>query len=159
MMPKSLGKYQLLEQIGQGGMATVYKAVDPTQDGYLAIKVLSNAIALFQNGGMRFQREARVVMQLEHPHIVPVQDYGEIGGVAYLVMPYLKAGSLADRCEKESLNFTDGARIFGEIAGALEYAHQQGVVHRDVKPSNILLDEEGNALLCDFGLARINDAS
>ncbi|MGB2895294.1 MAG: serine/threonine-protein kinase [Anaerolineales bacterium] len=159
MMLKSLGNYQLLEQIGQGGMATVYKAVDPTQDGYLAIKVLSSARALHQHGDKRFQREARVVMQLEHPHIVPVLDYGEINGVAYLVMPYIKAGSLAERLEEDWLTFSEGARIFDEIAGALDYAHQQGVVHRDVKPSNILLDDEGNALLADFGLARIHDAS
>lgn len=159
MMLKSLGNYQLLEQIGQGGMATVYKAVDPTQDGYLAIKVLSSAMALHQHGDKRFQREARVVMQLEHPHIVPVLDYGEINGVAYLVMPYIKAGSLAERLEEDWLTFSEGARIFDEIAGALDYAHQQGVVHRDVKPSNILLDDEGNALLADFGLARIHDAS
>ena len=159
MTGETLGRYHLLDQIGQGGMATVYKAYDPTQERYVALKVLSPALAQQEQFIERFRREASVVVQLRHPHVVPVENFGEEGGYAYLVMPYIEGGSLTDHLMRDPPSSTFGARIVEQVAGALEYAHGRGVVHRDVKPSNILIDEEGNALLSDFGLARIHDAS
>lgn len=120
---------------------------------------MSPAIAGDGQFSERFRREAEVVMRLKHPHIVPVESFGEHNGFVYLVMPLLKVGSLADRLQKGALSPDEGACIMGQISEALQFAHEQGVVHRDVKPSNILLDEHGNALLSDFGLAKIHDAS
>lgn len=156
---RTLGRYQLLDHIGQGGMATVYKAYDPEQDRHVALKVLSPALAQQEQFIQRFRREAGVVVQLRHPHIVPVEYFGEEGGYSYLVMPYIEGGSLADQLMNNPPSSTFGARVVEQVASALQYAHGRGVVHRDVKPANILIDEEGNALLADFGLARIHDAS
>lgn len=156
---RTLGNYHLLEQVGRGGMATVFKAFDPGQQRYVAIKVMSPAMANEGQFSKRFRREAEVVMRLKHPHIVPVEGFGEQDGFVYLVMPLLKVGSLADRLQKGALSPTEGARIMSQVSNALQFAHDQGVVHRDVKPSNVLLDENGNALLSDFGLAQIHDAS
>jgi serine/threonine-protein kinase len=156
---RTLGPYHLLEQVGRGGMATVFKAFHPEQERYVAIKVMSPAMAGEGQFSKRFRREAEVVMRLKHPHIVPVESFGEQDGFVYLVMPLLKVGSLADRLGKGALTPSEGARIMAQISDALQFAHDQGVVHRDVKPSNILMDETGNALLSDFGLAQIHDAS
>ncbi|MFQ5924202.1 MAG: serine/threonine-protein kinase, partial [Anaerolineales bacterium] len=156
---RTLGRYQLLDQIGQGGMATVYKAYDPAQDQDVALKVLNPALAQQEAFGDRFKREANVVVQLRHPHIVPVNDFGDKNGYTYLVMPYLRAGSFADRLEHGPLTLGEAARVLDQVAGALDYAHRRGVVHRDLKPSNILINEQGDALLADFGLARIHDTS
>lgn len=159
MAVQILGKYQLLEQIGQGGMATVFKAIDPDTNSALAIKVLNPFMAQDPQFGKRFEREAEVVMRLKHPNIVPTLDYGVDKGYAYLVMPMLKVGSLADRLREGPLTPLEGGRVVMQLSSALQLAHGQGVVHRDVKPSNVLLDDQGNALLSDFGLARIHDAS
>jgi len=159
LIGRALGRYQLLDHIGQGGMATVYKAYDPAQDRYVALKVLSPALAQQEQFIQRFKREASVVVQLRHPHIVPVEYFGEDGGYAYLVMPYIEGGSLTDHLKNSPPTSTFGALVVEQVASALQYAHGRGVVHRDVKPSNILIDEEGNALLADFGLARIHDTS
>jgi len=140
-------------------MATVFKAFDPGQERYVALKVMSPAMAGQGQFSQRFRREAEVVMRLKHPHIVPVEGFGEQDGFVYLVMPLLKVGSLADRLGKGALSPSEGARVMAQISDALQFAHDQGVVHRDVKPSNMLLDEAGNALLSDFGLAQIHDAS
>ena len=140
-------------------MATVFKAFHPEQERYVAIKVMSPAMAGEGQFSKRFRREAEVVMRLKHPHIVPVEGFGEEDGFVYLVMPLLRVGSLADRLGKGALTPSEGARIMAQISDALQFAHDQGVVHRDVKPSNILMDETGNALLSDFGLAQIHDAS
>ena len=140
-------------------MATVFKAFHPEQERYVAIKVMSPGMAGEGQFSKRFRREAEVVMRLKHPHIVPVEGFGEEDGFVYLVMPLLKVGSLADRLGKGALTPSEGARIMAQVSDALQFAHDQGVVHRDVKPSNILMDETGNALLSDFGLAQIHDAS
>ncbi len=154
-----LGRYRLLQKIGSGGMATVYKAHDTVRNRIVAIKLLSPAMAQNAQFSQRFRREARVVMQLKHPNIMPVLDVGEQDGYAYIVMPYIRSGSLAERLQKGPLSPQEGARLVAQIAGALDYAHRQGVIHRDVKPSNILIDEKGNALLADFGLAHIQDTT
>jgi serine/threonine-protein kinase len=158
LVGKTLGKYELLEVIGRGGMATVYKARQPDGD-CVAVKVLSAIYIEDPSLSKRFQREIKVVMSLDHPNIVPVLDYGEEDGLPYLVMPYLEGGSLSDRLQKGRLTADEGSRVVSQLASALQLAHENGIVHRDVKPANILLDNEGNALLADFGLAHIHDAS
>jgi serine/threonine-protein kinase len=156
---KDLGRYHLLGQIGRGGMASVYKAYDPQEDRLVAIKVLSSDLAGDPRFSRRFRREAELVSQLKHPHIVPVWDYGEADGHAYLVMPFIRVGNLADRLRRSRLSLEECRRLLEQVSSALDFAHSHGVVHRDIKPSNILFDEHGNALLTDFGLAQIQDAS
>jgi serine/threonine-protein kinase len=156
---QKLGKYRLIEQIGQGGMATVFKGIDEDTGWEVAVKVMSPVMAQDSQFTKRFQREAEVVMRLKHPHIVPVVDYGQDAGYAFLVMPLLKVGSLADKLREGPLTPSEGGIFVDQLGGALQFAHDQGVIHRDVKPSNVLMDDKGNALLADFGLARIHDAS
>jgi serine/threonine-protein kinase len=156
---QKIGRYQILDRVGQGGMATVYKAYDPLEDRHVAVKVLSSLAADSPHFNARFQREAKVVSELQHPNIVPVWGYGEDNGQAYLVMPLLEVGSLADRLRKGPLKLRESGRIVKQVAEGLDYAHQRGVVHRDIKPSNILLDSDGNALISDFGLVYIENAS
>ncbi|MFQ5921424.1 MAG: serine/threonine-protein kinase [Anaerolineales bacterium] len=156
---EKLGNYRLIEQVGQGGMATVFKAVDTETGWEVAVKVMSPVMAQDSQFTKRFKREAEVVMRLKHPNIVPVVDFGQDAGYAYLVMPLLDVGSLADKLQQGPLTPSEGGMFMDQLGSALEFAHEQGVIHRDVKPSNVLLDEKGNALLADFGLARIHDAS
>jgi serine/threonine protein kinase len=154
-----IGRYRILDRVGQGGMATVYKAYDPVEERHVAIKVLSSLAADSPHFTARFEREAKVVAGLRHPNIVPVWDYGEDEGKHYLVMPLLEVGSLADRLMSGPLKPRESGRIVTQVCDALDYAHQSGVIHRDIKPSNILLDQDGNALVSDFGLVYIENAS
>ncbi len=139
-------------------MASVYLARDQALGREVALKVLSPIVAENQQFLLRFRREARVVAGLKHPHIVPLEDFGEIEGYAYLAMP-LYPSSLADRMALGAVSLAEAPGLVSQVASALAYAHKQGVVHRDVKPSNILLDHDRNAMLSDFGLAQIQDAS
>jgi serine/threonine-protein kinase len=152
---KTLGNYRIVEQVGMGGMATVYKAFDPLTDRYVAIKILPEYYAKDSEFYERFRREAKAIAGLEHLHILPMFGYGEEDGIAYMVMRYLDTGTLADRIKQGPLPLPDASRILNQLASALDYAHQQGVIHRDVKPSNALLDKAGNAYLTDFGIAKI----
>ncbi len=154
-------QYEIVRSLGHGGMGAVYLARERALDRFVAIKVLRPELADMQQGRERFRREARVAAQLSHPSIVPLYTFGEIGGVWYFVMRYVRGVSLADRMRVEGrLPATDVRRILIELADALENAHQHGVVHRDIKPANVLLDEEsGRAVLADFGISKLQGAN
>lgn len=156
-MPDNLqfGQYIASEQIGQGGMATVYKAHHARLDRYVAIKVMHNVFLQDETFRTRFEREARIVARLEHPNIVPIYDYSEQDGNPYLVMKCIEGMTLKQRAFKTTLTLNDILLLLTPIADALDYAHRQGVLHRDMKPSNILIDEHGKPYLTDFGLARM----
>jgi len=156
---QTLGPYRIINQVGQGGMATVYKAYQPSMDRNVAIKVLPRQLAETREFTARFQQEARIIARLEHPHILPVFDYGESEGITYFVMRYLEAGTLKNRMEAGSLSFNQIDRLFTQLAEALEYAHSQGIVHRDLKPANALVDERGNLFLTDFGIAKLLESA
>ena len=159
LIGQHLGPYRIMEQIGMGGMAMVYKAYQPAMDRYVAIKVIASHFAQEEEFLRRFRREARAVAQLEHAHILPVHDYGEAEGRPYLVMRYLEAGTLKERMAQGPLSLSDINRVVGQVGSALDYAHRMGVVHRDVKPANILMDAEGDTFLTDFGLAKMLESS
>ena len=155
-----LGPYRIINQIGKGGMASVYKAYQPSMDRYVAIKVLPSQLAESREFAARFQQEARFIARLEHPHILPVFDYGESDGVAYFVMRYLEAGTLKDRMEAgRPLPLDEIDRLFTQLTDALSYAHSHGIVHRDLKPANALIDSYGNVFLTDFGIAKLLESA
>jgi hypothetical protein len=156
---RMLDHYRLTEQVGQGGMATVYRARDTRNDVDVAIKVLSPTISDDRRFVRRFRREAGLLVRLKHPNIVHVLDYGESHGLIYLVMPFVAGDTLSDRINKGKLSVQESGRWVGEITSALQFAHDKGVVHRDVKPSNVLIDSSGKAMLTDFGLARFIEGS
>ncbi|MBL8103767.1 MAG: serine/threonine protein kinase, partial [Anaerolineales bacterium] len=150
-----LGTYRIIGQIGEGGMAAVYKAYQSSMDRNVAIKVLPGQLAESEEFVKRFQQEARIIARLEHPYILPVFDYGEENGTAYFVMRYLDAGTLKDRMNSGRLSLDEVDHIFMQLTDALGYAHAQGVVHRDLKPANVLVDSSGNLFLTDFGIAKL----
>ncbi len=148
------GRYTLGRKLGEGGMAAVYLAEDCRHERPVAIKVLNRerSAAL---GAERFEREIKILAHLRHPFILPLHDSGEAAGELYFVMPYIDGESLAARIERDgSVSLEETVRIVRQIADALDYAHAEGVVHRDIKPGNILLSRHGHALLADFGIAR-----
>jgi serine/threonine-protein kinase len=151
----NLGPYRILEQVGAGGMATVYKAYHAAMDRYVAIKVLPEHLARDPNFRARFQREARTIARLEHRYILPVHDVGEDDNIPYFVMRYTDGGDLNDLIARKSLTVARIATIVAQVAEALAYAHRQGIIHRDVKPANILISRDGDPLLTDFGIAKI----
>ncbi|MDX2079072.1 MAG: protein kinase [bacterium] len=150
-----VGAYQILEKIGSGGMATVYKAKQPRLERDVAIKVMHQNISQDPNFLARFEREARIVASLDHPNIVPIFDYDEHMGQPYLVMKYIQGNTLKDILRSEPIEASDALRVLMTVGQALDFAHKRGILHRDIKPSNIIIDEQGNAFLMDFGLARI----
>jgi serine/threonine-protein kinase len=150
------GRYAVGRELGRGGMATVYLADDEKHQRQVAIKVLRPELAATL-GPERFLREIGIAARLAHPHIVPLIDSGEAGGVLYYVSPYVPGGSLRERLGQGPLPVGDAIRIAQEVGAGLDFAHRQGFVHRDVKPENILF-ADGLALLADFGIARAADA-
>ncbi|MFZ5918574.1 MAG: protein kinase domain-containing protein [Chloroflexota bacterium] len=159
LIGEELGPYRILEQIGVGGMATVYKAYHAAMDRYVAVKVLPEQMSASAEFRQRFEQEAKVIARLAHAHILPVHEYGQSGGRLYLVMRYVEAGTLKDHLAAGTMKPGEVSRILGQVASALDYAHRLGVVHRDIKPSNVLLDDQGNCYLTDFGLAKMLEAS
>lgn len=155
---ENVGAYRILEQLGQGGMATVYKAYHAALDRYVALKVLHPAFHEDQTFTARFQREARLVAKLEHPSIVPIYDYADHEGRPYLVMKYIEGETLKARLARSPLTADELHRVVEAVGSALAYAHRQGILHRDIKPSNVLIANDGQMYLADFGLARIAQA-
>jgi serine/threonine protein kinase len=156
---RQFGPYQIVAPLGEGGMAAVYKAYHPAVERYVALKVLPRHMSSSDEFVARFKREARLLAQLQHPHILPVFDYGESDGYPYIVMPFIISGTLADILRKQRLSLSEVCRVIIQIGDALSYAHGRGMIHRDIKPSNVLIDERGNCLLTDFGLARMVEAA
>jgi serine/threonine protein kinase len=150
-----IGQYTIIQEIGRGGMATVYSATQRSMGRTVAVKVLPPHFLHDPGFLERFEREVEVISQLEHPHILPIYDYGEDEGVPFIAMRYLGGGSMAQMVRRGVVEVADLVKPFTQIADALDYAHQQGIVHRDLKPGNIMLDEYGNAYLTDFGIARV----
>ncbi len=155
---ENVGPYRIIGQLGQGGMATVFKAYHPALDRYVAIKALHPAIMEDASFLARFEREAKVVAKLDHPNIVPIYDFAEHDGQPYLVMKFIEGETLKARLAKGPLSKSEAIKIVEAVGEALAYAHQRGYLHRDIKPSNVLLSPDGAIYLADFGLARIAEA-
>ncbi len=148
-----LGPYEVISPLGAGGMGEVYKARDTRLDRTVAVKVLPSHLSSSPEVRQRFEREAKTISQLSHPHICALYDVGREGDTEYLVMEYLEGETLAFRLAKGPLPLEQTLRFGQEIADALEKAHRQGIVHRDLKPGNVMLTKSGVKLL-DFGLAK-----
>src|SRR5438477_11999712 len=153
MEPRRLASYTLLEPIGHGGMAVVYRARQESLDRTVAVKVLSENLAASSEFMERFRREARTAASMRHPNVITVHDFGEDDrGVPYLVLEYMGGPTLADLMDV-GLDDQRIPDLLDQIAAGLDYAHARGVIHRDIKPGNVLITEEGRAVLTDFGLA------
>ena len=160
LVGRHIGPYQVLEQIGHGGMATVYRGFHTELDRQVAIKVLAGALPTTPELVQRFQREARTIAALRHPHIVQVYDFGPLGDTYYLAMEYVEGSDLAAEMRRrreaeQPFSQDEILHLLGQVAEALDYAHAQGVIHRDVKPGNVLLTSDGQPILTDFGLATL----
>ncbi|HYM24251.1 MAG TPA: protein kinase [Vicinamibacterales bacterium] len=156
---RQFGAYTIIGPLGEGGMASVYKAHQPAVNRDVALKILGRHFMQDPEFITRFKHEAWVVAQFQHPHILPVFDFGETDGYTYLVMPLIKGGQLSDLMTGEPMRLDMVDRVMRQICDALDYAHSKGVIHRDIKPSNILVDERLNCLVSDFGIARMTEGT
>jgi serine/threonine-protein kinase len=159
MIPKQIGRYEIKEELGRGGMAMVYRASDPEFGREVAIKVLPPEMLHDPSFRARFKREAKIIASLEHPAIVPVYDFGEDNGQPYLVMRYMTGGSLAQRLQQGLMALPEVARIVSALAAALDEAHSKGIIHRDLKPANILFDQHRLPYIADFGIAKLAEGT
>ncbi len=148
-------EYEILQELGRGGMAIVFKAKEKELDREVAIKVLPFSLAFDKEFVERFQREARTSAKLEHPNIIPIYRVGKSGRVIYFIMKFLRGKPLSNvLAARGALPPTEIRRILADVARALAYAHKSGIVHRDIKPDNIMFDEHGHAVVTDFGIAK-----
>ena len=159
MAKTMINQYEVRSKLGRGGMANVVLAFDTHLEREVAIKLLDSYFARDASFSARFEREAKAITSLEHSHIVPVYDYGHYKGLPFLVMRYMKGGSLGKHLQKGALSVGKASRIIERIASALDHAHANGLVHRDLKPDNILFDQDGLAFLGDFGIVKIAESS
>jgi len=153
---RKIGRYEVKGELGHGGMSTIVHAYDPRFHRDVAIKLLPWEF-IHTNLRERFQREAQAIALLEHPAIVPVYDIGEEHGRPYIVMRYMSGGSLSDRLSYGALSVQEAVDMISRLSQASDAAHARGIVHRDVKPDNILFDQYGTVFLSDFGLARLKE--
>ncbi|MEL6150696.1 MAG: protein kinase [Chloroflexota bacterium] len=151
---ETIGSYVIEDVLGSGGMATVYRARHSRLAREVALKLLHQAFITDDNFIARFEREAQIVAQLDHPNIVPVYDFDDIEGQPYIAMKYIEGRTLKDSFTQAAPTLDEIVTIVDAVAAALTYAHSQGVLHRDVKPSNVIIDNDGTPYLTDFGLAR-----
>lgn len=154
-----IGRYEIIGELGRGGMATVFRGFDPRFKREVAIKVLPREFLHDPTFRARFEREAQTIAALEHPAIVPVYDFGEEDGQPFIVMRLMTGGSLADRLTRGPLPIAEAARLYERLSSALDEAHARGVIHRDLKPGNILFDARQDPYLSDFGIAKLTEAS
>jgi serine/threonine protein kinase len=159
LIGKRLGSYQLVSQLGKGGMGVVYKAYDTQLARYVALKVLSPRYALDPVFVSRFWQEAKAAANLEHPHIIPIYNYGEYDSYHYIAMRLVRAGSLARLPHGQALELEQIYHIVKQVGGALDYAHSREIIHRDVKPDNILISRRSGCLLTDFGIAKLLEST
>jgi hypothetical protein len=157
----NLGPYRIIEPVGRGGMASVFKAYEASLDRYVALKVLPPEFLHDPTFAERFRREAQTVARLEHPQIIPIfaYDIDSQTGTPWMAMRLIAGGSLSQRIKRGRLAASESARVLTDVADALDYAHAAGVIHRDVKPQNVLLDDAGRVYLADFGIAKMVEAS
>ncbi len=154
-LPREFGSYQLLSELGRGGMGVVYKARQEDLDRVVAVKMILSRHLASPEQVRRFQAEARAAAKLRHSHIVPIHEVGQLNGQDFFTMDYIEGQSLAQHIQQGPVDVATAVRILSTIARAVEYLHAQGIVHRDLKPSNILLDAQGEPYLTDFGLAKM----
>ena len=155
----TFGPYRIDGTLGKGGMATVYRAWEENLERHVALKVLPSELLHEKTFAERFHREARIAAKLEHPHIVPISGFGIEGNRPWMALRLLTGGSLADVVQMGRLEPSRAVAILRDVADALDYAHQHKVIHRDVKPQNILLDQRGRAYLADFGIGKMLESS
>jgi formylglycine-generating enzyme required for sulfatase activity/predicted Ser/Thr protein kinase len=159
-VPEKLGKYKIIEEVGRGGFAAVYKAVDTTLDRTVALKVLAPHLLWDPTFVQRFQREAKVAANLDHPHIVTIYEVSQIEGVYFIAMQFLEGRTVSQILEAEgpwAVSRVQG--VIEQMASALDYAHARGFVHRDIKPSNVIVANDGRATLTDFGLVKAGEGT
>ena len=164
LIGRTIGRYRITEHLGRGGMAEVYKAYQPSLDRNVAIKVMHAFLADEKEFLSRFEREAKVVATLRHPNIVQVYDFDVENGMYYMVMEFIEGETLKRRLQdleekSEWVPLEDSVRIVLAVGSALKYAHEHGMVHRDVKPANVMITTDGQVILTDFGIAKIVSAS
>src|SRR3972149_2902417 len=159
MIGKTIGRYQIVELLGRGGMAEVYKAYQKSLDRYVAIKLMHAFLSEDKDFFDRFNREAKNVATLSHANIIQIHDFDHEGETYYMVMEFVDGGTLKDRLEQltqgQRLPLDEAVRITQDVGSALAYSHKRGMIHRDVKPANVMIDSTGHVKLTDYGIAKI----